>query len=75
MSAGRGNHLSTMGIGDRDYMRRPSDEDGRSGPSHSRTEDFLAGLLKRHPKAPKYFAIAIGVLVVAGIVAAEVISR
>ena len=64
-----------MGIGDRDYMRRPPGEDGRNSSLDSRAEDFLSGFLRRHPSFFRNFSIGIGVLIVIGIVAAEIISR
>lgn len=66
-----------MGIGDRDYMKRPSSDDGarRSSSLDSKAEDALRGVLRRHPNLFKYAGLGIGALVVIGIVAAEIISR
>jgi len=64
-----------MGIGDRDYMRRPPEERERGSSLNSRTESFLAGFLRRYPNFFRNFAIGIGVLIVIGIVAAEIRSR
>jgi hypothetical protein len=64
-----------MGIGDRDYMRRPPEDGGRNDSLDSRTENFLSGFLRRYPNFFRNFAIGIGVLIVIGIVVAEIRSR
>ena len=58
-------------------MKRPPADDGltRSSSLDSKAEDLLGGFLSKHPNFFKYFGIGVGVLVVVGIVAAEIISR
>jgi hypothetical protein len=51
-----------MGIRDRDYMKRPSDDDAqRASSPDARLEAFLSGFLSRHPR---FFLVAGGVLAV-----------
>ena len=52
-----------MGIQDRDYMKRPSDDDGgRRSLSDSGAEDFLSRFLEKHPRFFLYLGIGIAVL-------------
>jgi len=52
-----------MGIQDRDYMKRPSDDDGgRRSLSDSGAEDFLSSFLEKRPRFFLYLGIGIGVL-------------
>jgi hypothetical protein len=62
-----------MGIRDRDYMKRPSDEDdgeGRSS-SESKAEEFISRFLQRHPRFFLYVGIGLGVLLVIGVIVAK----
>jgi len=57
-----------MGIWNRDYMKRPPDDDGdesrgASG-SGSKLEEFFSGFLQRHPRFFIYVGIGLAVLVV-----------
>lgn len=61
-----------MGIRDRDYMKRPSDDDGeRSSSSDSRAEEFVSRFLRRHPRFLVYVSIGICALIVIALVVAK----
>ena len=64
-----------MGIQNRDYMKRPDDDDGRGSSSDSGMEGALSGFLERHPRFFVYVGVGIGVLVVIAIVVAVVINK
>jgi hypothetical protein len=54
-----------MGIRDRDYMKRPSDDDGENGSSSdSKAEEFASRFLQKHPRFLLYVGIAIGALLI-----------
>ena len=60
-----------MGLLDRDYMKRPPDDDAQHASSpDARLEAFLSGFLNRHPR---FFPVA-GVLLAALILAAILIG-
>lgn len=57
-----------MGILNRDYMKRPQDDDDRgSASSESKAEEFLSRFLRRHPRFLLCVGIGIAVLVVIAI--------
>jgi len=61
-----------MGIRSRDYMRRPSDDDGeRPSPPDNKLEAFLSGFLQRHPRFFVYLGIALVALVVIALLVAK----
>ena len=61
-----------MGIRDRDYMRRPSDDDGEQrSSSDSKVEEFLSTFFQKHPRFFLYAGIALGALVVIGLLVAK----
>jgi hypothetical protein len=61
-----------MGLLDRDYMKRPPDDDAQHASSpDARLEAFLSGFLNRHPR---FFPVA-GVVLAALILAAILIGR
>lgn len=65
-----------MGIQDRDYMRRPSDEDERRSSRRyaspeSQAEELARNLLSKHRKVLIYAGIALGVLIVAALILAS----
>ena len=61
-----------MGIRDRDYMKRPSDDDEQNGSSSdSRAEEFAQRILKKYSRLFLYVGIAIGVLLVIALVVAR----
>ena len=61
-----------MGIQDRDYMKRPSDDDDERGSStESGAEEFFSRFLRRNPRFFLYVAIAIGALIIIGLVIAK----
>jgi hypothetical protein len=67
-----------MGIRDRDYMKRPSDDDderdseGEHGESpDSKAEEFLSRFLERNPRFLLYVGIGLGALVVVALAAAK----
>jgi len=54
-----------MGIRDRDYMKRPSDDDDSREPApRSKVEAFLVGFFQRHPRFFLYAGISLVVLIV-----------
>ena len=58
-----------MGIRDRDYMKRPSDDDARRASSpDAKLEAFLSGFLSRHPRFFLVASVVLAVLVVLAIV-------
>ncbi len=59
-----------MGIQDRDYMKRPSDDDAdrRGSSSDSKLEDAISGFLRRNPRFFLYVGLGVGALVIAAIV-------
>ena len=60
-----------MGIQNRDYMKRPSDDDHRrESSSGSGAEEFFAQFLQRHPRFFIYVALGLAALVVVAIVVA-----
>jgi len=59
-----------MGIRDRDYMKRPSDDEGgNSAPSASKVEAFFSEFLRKHPRL---FLVILLVLAAAILIAAIV---
>jgi Mn2+/Fe2+ NRAMP family transporter len=60
-----------MGIRDRDYMKRPSDDDepGRSSPE-SRAEDIARRFFQKYPRFFLYFGIALAILIAIALVIA-----
>ena len=62
-----------MGLSDRDYMKRPADDDPRRAASHdARLEAFLNGFLSRHPRFLVVAGVALAVLIVVSIIIARV---
>lgn len=62
----RWHSVSTMGIHDRDYMkrrRRPEDDSPGASPE-ARLDAFLGGFLRRHPRLPWAMGIALVLLIV-----------
>jgi hypothetical protein len=61
-----------MGIRDRDYMKRPSDDDGEGGSSsESRAEESAQRVLARSRKLILIGAITLGILIVIALVLAR----
>ncbi len=61
-----------MGIEDRDYMKRPSDDGGDgSQSSGSKLENFFAGFLARHPRLPWVIGIVLAILIATGLLVAR----
>ena len=61
-----------MGIRSRDYMKRPSDDDGNRPPSNDgKVEVFLSRFLQRHPRFFVYLTIALAILVIIALVLAK----
>jgi hypothetical protein len=60
-----------MGIQNRDYMRRPSDDDRGSSSPDDQVENFLNNFLKRHPR----FFLYVGIGFVALILIALLVYR
>jgi hypothetical protein len=62
-----------MGIQDRDYMKKPPDDDGRQFSSaDNRLEEFFSGFLARHPRFFLYVGIGLLALVILALVMAQV---
>jgi len=61
-----------MGIQNRDYMRRPSDNDGSSSSADSQVEAFLSNFLKRHPRFLLYVGIGLAALIIVALLAIKV---
>jgi hypothetical protein len=61
-----------MGIKSRDYMKRPSDDDGE-GPStpDNKLEAFLSGFLQRHPRFFVYLGSALVALIIIALLVAK----
>ena len=53
-----------MGIRDRDYMKRPSDDGQNGSSSDSKAEELARKFLKKYPRFLLYLGIIIGVLIV-----------
>ena len=66
-----------MGIQNRDYMKRPSDDDddGRASSSDSKLEAWLAGFLRRHPRFFLYVGIALAVLIVVAVIVVKLTTK
>jgi hypothetical protein len=61
-----------MGIRNRDYMKRPSDDDGQSGsPSDSKAEELARRFFQKYPRFFLYFGIGLGILIVIALVVAK----
>jgi hypothetical protein len=58
-----------MGILNRDYMKRPSDDDGSS--TDSQVEVFLSNFLKRHPRFFLYVGIGLSALIIVALLAVK----
>ena len=62
-----------MGLLNRDYMKRPSDDDPRRAASNdARLEAFLSGFLSEHPRFFLVAGVALAVLIVVSIIIARV---
>jgi hypothetical protein len=58
-----------MGIRDRDYMKRPSDDDGdKDSSSDSKAEDFASRFLQKHPRFFLYVGIVVGALLIIAVI-------
>jgi hypothetical protein len=58
-----------MGVRDRDYMKRPSDDDDeRSSSPESRAEEFAQRVLARSRKALLICGIVLGIVIVVALI-------
>ena len=66
-----------MGIRNRDYMKRPpdDDEDSRASSSNSKLEAWLSGFLRRHPRFFLYVGIGLAVLVIVAITFSKLTTK
>ena len=65
-----------MGIRDRDYMRRPSDDDAeRASSPDAKLEAFLSGFLGRHPRFLLVAGLVLAALVILAIVASKLAGK
>ena len=61
-----------MGIRDRDYMKRPSDDGGQHGsPPDSKAEELARRFFTKYPHFLLYFGIAIGIMIVIALIIAK----
>jgi hypothetical protein len=61
-----------MSIRDRDYMKRPSDDDGPGGPSSdSKAEDIARRFFQKYPRFFLYFGLGLGILIVIALLIAR----
>lgn len=61
-----------MGIRDRDYMKRPSDDDDQDGSSsESKAEEFAQKLLKKNSRLILFVGIGLGILIVIALLVAK----
>ena len=61
-----------MGIRDRDYMKRPADQEVDSGlTTDSKAEALLGDFLRRHPRFFLYVGIGLAILIIGGLLAAR----
>jgi hypothetical protein len=58
-----------MGIRDRDYMKRASEDDGQGGSSDSRAEELAQQFLKKFPRFFIWLGIGVAILIVVGLIA------
>lgn len=62
-----------MGIHDRDYMKRPSDDEGEtSAPSGSKLEAFFSEFLRRHPRLLLIILVTLSVAILLAVVIARI---
>ena len=62
-----------MSIRDRDYMKRPSDDDGEGGSSsESRAEEFTQRVLARSRKLVLIGGIVLGILIIIALVMSKI---
>ena len=65
-----------MGIQNRDYMKRPSDDDDRrASTSEASAEEFFARFLRRHPRFFIYAGAGLAALIVVAIAVAMLTGR
>jgi hypothetical protein len=65
-----------MGIYNRDYMKRPSDDDHeRASSPDARLEAFFSGFLQKHPRFFLYLGIGILVLAALALVVVKFSSK
>ena len=65
-----------MGIQSRDYMKRPSGNDGHQPSTpDGKIEAFLSGFLQRHPRFFIFLGIALVVLVIAALLVAKLSAK
>jgi hypothetical protein len=64
-----------MGIRDRDYMKRPSDDDGeRSSSPESKAEEFARRVLARSRKLLLIGGIALAILIIVALIMSKMSS-
>ena len=58
-----------MGTRDRDYMKRPTDDDGKNGSSSgSKAPELVRRFFKKYPRFPLPLCIVIGILIVIALI-------
>ena len=62
-----------MGIHDRDYMKRPSDDDGdKARPSSSKLDAFFNGFLSRHPRLLLVILLVLAAAILIAVIVAKI---
>jgi len=65
-----------MGLSDRDYMKRPSEDDGERGASpDAKLEALLSGFLSRHPRFFITAGVGLAVLILVSILVAKITDK
>ena len=65
-----------MGLNDRDYMKRPVDDDVTyAAPADERLEAMLSGFLRRHPRFFLYVGIGLVVVIIMTLIIARLTSN
>ncbi len=60
-----------MGIHDRDYMKRRTDDAARASSPDEKLDALLGGLFEKHSRKLKIFAVALVVLLIIAILVAK----
>ena len=63
-----------MGIHDRDYMKRRTDDAARASSPDEKLDALLSGLIEKHSRKLKIFALVLVVLLVIAILVAKLSS-
>jgi hypothetical protein len=65
-----------MAIRERDYMKRPPDDDGQNGhPSDSKPEELVRKFLQKYPRFLLYLGIGFAILIVIAVIISKLSDR